>query len=268
MNLECPHCQVQVRIDPARLPQGRAARVACPKCRDVFPLPTMGTSTSPSAPLGAIGASSQPVPTGNGSPAGFSSSPLSPEAEGWLRRELDGLRDRLKAELASELLGAVAAGGVRVGAGVAAASATGADGSTAIVASPDASVASAVGRAVMGLGFQPRPVSDLKTAIKALDDEELRLVVIDQALGADDSDSTKLIEWINRMPGTKRRRIFVAWMSPDVRTMDGGFAFIRGANVVVSTNDLPRLGEVLTEGLAEHEKLYRVFHEVMETVNG
>lgn len=248
MNLECPHCRAEVRIDPARLPSGRTARVACPHCRQIFPLPVMGGGvTGPPRPSAAAGP---------GAPT--------PENEAWLRQQLEALRVQIKAELTAGLP-AVPVAGPTPHAGPAGRVA---DPPTALVAAGDPAVQVAAVQAFTRMGYQPRKAVDLAGAVQALDEEALVMVVVDQSLGGADAEGPKLLEWANRMPGVRRRGIFVAWVADDVRSLDQGAAFVCGANATVARADLPRLSDVLRDGLIERDKLYRVFNEVMASVRG
>ena len=68
------------------------------------------------------------------------------------------------------------------------------------------------------------------------------------------------------MPGPKRRNMFIAFISADLRTMDTGSAFIYGANLTVNKEDAATLREILSKGIHERDELYRVFDEVTEMV--
>jgi hypothetical protein len=202
-----------------------------------------GGVTGPPRPL---------APAGPGAPT--------PEGEAWLRQQLDALRAQIKAELTAGLPASAAPRPGPRG--------RPADPPTAVVAAGDAAVQQAVLQAFTRLGDQPRKATDLAAGVQALEEEALALVVVDQSLGGADAEGPKLLEWANRMPGPRRRGIFVAWVADDVRSLDQGAAFVCGANATVARSDLSRLTEVLQEGMIERDKLYRVFNEVMASVRG
>lgn len=248
MHLECPHCKVEIKIDPSRLPAGRTARVACPKCRQVFALPTAGNG----------------APTSSGPSVG-------PEAEAWLREQLAALGQRLKAELRAEMgpmpavpsaSPSVSSPGLRPG--------ETADGEQpqALVATPDAALGGQLASALDQLGHVTRVTTELRAAAKAIDADELAVVVVDEALNGEEREVFKLLEWINRLPGPRRRRLYVAYVAGEVRTLDTGSAFVCGANLTINRSDLGRLAELLRDGIAERDRMYRVFLEVSEAING
>jgi len=213
----------------------------------------MGPSTGPQRP-----------------PAAASPGTPTPELETWLKGQLEAMRAQVRAEIAA---GQAAAGPAVPVAPVSVAptrlaAARRNEQPTALVAASDATVTRAAVEAVTRLGFQPRTASDLNTAVKALDEEELAMLVVDESLGGTAAEGPKLLEWANRMPGVRRRGIFVAWIGSDVASLDQGAAFICGANSTIARGDLGRLADVLSEGVEERDKLYRVFNQVLASVQG
>ena len=63
---------------------------------------------------------------------------------------------------------------------------------------------------------------------------------------------------------SSRRRIFLALMGDQFKTMDDMMAFSMSANTVINTNDMDRLLTVLKKGISEHDKFYKVY---MDTLN-
>lgn len=229
MNVSCPHCQAAVRIDAAHLPSGGEARVGCPHCKKPFEV---------------------------AGPAG-SAPPSSPEAEAWLRRELSSVREEVKNELLSELLG-----GVRGNAGPGGKRRRG---NLALVCEDDQAFAGQLVQTLQGLGYEPEVVPDVEGAIKLLERNEYQVIAVEQSLAGDAQGGMKVLEWINRRPGPERRRMFVAYVS-ELQSMDTGSAFIAGANLTVNKADAGRLPVILRKGLDERDELYRVFDEVTDAV--
>lgn len=231
MNVSCPHCQAAVRIDAAHVPAGGQARVGCPHCKQAF---EVGGGAESRAPGG-------------------------PEAEAWLRSELESVREEVKNELLAELLGGIRGGGARAGVGHRC--------KQALVCEDDQAFAAQLAATLRGLGHETEVVPDVGGAIKLLERNEYAVVAVEQALAGDAQGGMKVLEWLNRRPGPERRRTYVAYITADVQSMDTGSAFIAGANLTVNKADAAKLPVILSKGLAERDELYRVFDEVTDAVS-
>jgi predicted Zn finger-like uncharacterized protein len=231
MNVSCPHCQAAVRIDAAHLPADGQARVGCPQCKKPFEVAGRTTAAAPSGP----------------------------DAEAWLRRELESVKEDVKQALLAELLGGTrhaSSGGIGKGPRR----------NQALVCEDDQAFAKQLADTLTGLGYQPEVVPDVDGAIKLLERHEYAVVAVEQSLAGDAQGGLKVLEWINRRPGPERRRMFVAYVTADVQSMDTGSAFIAGANLTVNKTDAGRLPVILRKGLDERDELYRVFDEVTDAV--
>jgi CheY-like chemotaxis protein len=247
-----------MEVDPAARPEPGTVW-ACPSCR---------------APLD-LSAAVEPAPARPAAPT--AGSPLAPEAEAWVKGQLDALRAELLAEVrrnpsaAPSGAPAAAAGGDPSGLRVAGAPSwfgNAALGRAALVVEEDQAFAAAACQALQELGFQPEVAQDLRVGLRRLNQVEHAIVLVNQVLAGDAQAGFKILDWISKLPGPRRRRMFVACVSSDVQTMDTGSAFICGANLTVNKADAPRLAEILRQGLAERDQLYRTFLEVMDAVQG
>ena len=232
MNVTCPHCTTAVRVDEAHLPTGGKARVGCPQCKKPFEV------AGPSA----------------------GAAPGGPGAEAWLRQQLDGLKDEIRRELLAEVLGARGAGpGGASGRG-------GRKSKLALVCEDEQAFAGSLVDTLKALGWQPEVVPDVEGALRLLERHEYGLVTVDRTLAGDPQGGLKVLDWLNRRPGPERRRVFVAYVTDEIKSMDTGSAFIAGANLTVNKNDASRLPSILSKGLEERDELYRTFEEVTESV--
>jgi hypothetical protein len=232
-----------MEIDPARKPPAGASGWACPHC--LAPL------------VAAESRDAMPLPR---------SSPLPAEAEGWIRRELEALEARIKADLRQ----GTTSPGVAAPrpAGQAPSRPTSTRDRAALVCEEDAALAAQVANVLTEMGLVPEIANELKAALRRIAQAEPALLVVSQSLASDAQAGAKILDFVNKLPGLRRRQMFVACLSSDVRTMDTGSAFILGANLTINRQDVGRLAEALQHGLAERDELYRLFTEVSEAVQG
>jgi len=247
MNVCCQHCNAQVRVDMSKLAPGQAARVTCPTCRQPFTVQPQAAEAPPSAQSATSSAREAPN--------------LSADDRAWLRREMEALRVEMERRVTSQVLEAM---GVRP---------TAADTTpdedeevkAALVCEPDPAFAQVLCEVLRDLGYQPMAFADLATAWRALD-RELHVVVVTEGMTDDAAAGTKILDRLSRMPGAKRRKIFVVHVSNEIRSHDGGLSFVLGANMTLNRADAARAKDLIRKGIAERDKLYRPFLRALEAV--
>lgn len=248
----CPACKTEMKVDLSRVPAGRAARVTCPSCKHQYPVSGTGAPETAAAPAPAA-----PAPAATPSlPAGTA------EERAWLRRELEALRAELERQVTQNVLAAL---------GVKSATKDGEEAvdperRNALVCEPDPQFAQLLCGILAEFGFNPQVVSDMRSAWRALD-REWGVVTLTESLPDEPEAGIKLQERLSRMPGAKRRRIFIVHVTNEVRSLDGGMAFVLNANVVLNRADAANAKEIVKKGMSDYERLYKPFHEAMEQLH-
>lgn len=105
-----------------------------------------------------------------------------------------------------------------------------------------------------------------KMACELLKKSEYEIVTVDNRFPDDPEGGFKILSAINSLPPEKRRKMFVAFISADLATMDTNSAFVYGANLTVAKKDIKKLEAILSQGIEENQKRYRTFFEVLEEV--
>jgi len=72
-----------------------------------------------------------------------------------------------------------------------------------------------------------------------------------------------VINYLNHLSMSVRRRIFLVLLSRKFKTMDLMKAFGMSANMVVNPNDLSNLSLILKKGISDNEKFYKVFLDTL-----
>src|SRR5436190_13437717 len=139
----CPSCKTEVRVDLSRVPEGKAARVACPSCKNAFAVngPTAPAASAPSGPEASLLANA----------AG--------RDEAWIRRELEALRGEIEKNVTEKVLARV------LGAlGKPVSSVIGEDDEPkpALVCESDSATAAYMADVLKELGYVPQAAPDLK----------------------------------------------------------------------------------------------------------
>jgi len=120
--------------------------------------------------------------------------------------------------------------------------------------------------ALVKLGYSVDIADSTQKSIDMVRKNDYGVVTVDSRFPDDAEGGFKILSVANGLPPEKRRKMFIAFISADLATMDTNSAFIYGANLTVAKKDAKRMDQILKQGLAEHDRLYKTFFEVWEEV--
>lgn len=110
-------------------------------------------------------------------------------------------------------------------------------------------------------GFISDEISAVEDALKILKKSEIDydLIFVEKAFPADEEGGYKVLAQLAALPLNIRRKIYVVFVSADLRTSDTGTAFLLGANSLVNKRDLSKLSLFLKVEMEDYDKLYGIF---------
>jgi len=240
MQIECTACKKSFVIDDAKVPAGSFA-VKCPSCKEKIAV------RGPGAPKEPQPQAPPPVPEGTKAAEGT----LAPGSKSWERLVRDVSREVLRNMGVAHL----AHGSM--------------DGEedfererTALVCEAEPSSFETIASTLRKMGYAVHHADMSQKGVEMIQKNPYALATIDIQFPDDSEGGYKILQAANGLLSARRRDLFAAIVSADLATMDMNSAFILGANLTVSKNDLERLGAILTKAVQEHEKKYQIFHQV------
>jgi len=123
-----------------------------------------------------------------------------------------------------------------------------------------------VGDALEGLGFRCIYAEDTRDALGKLRYHLFNMVFLSDGFDNQDVSFSPIMNYLNRLPISSRRKIFVALLGDRFKTMDDMMAFALSANAVINTKDIDRLTSILKKGLSDNEKFYKVLLDTLAEV--
>jgi hypothetical protein len=117
--------------------------------------------------------------------------------------------------------------------------------------------------AVGPLGFKFIPAPSTRDAIGKLRFHHFDLIVLSDGFDGQPIDNSPILNYLNNLSMSLRRKIFLALLSDAYKTMDNMMALAMSANIVVSTKDLDKLHPILKKAITENERFYKVFSDIM-----
>jgi predicted Zn finger-like uncharacterized protein len=120
--------------------------------------------------------------------------------------------------------------------------------------------------AIEELGFKCVVSDNTREALGKMRLNHFALVIVPDGFDGVDLNQSPIVNFLDHLGMSVRRRIFLALIGEKFRTMDHMVAFAMSANLVINPKDLDRLGVVLKRAIGENERFYRVFMEIMQEV--
>lgn len=116
--------------------------------------------------------------------------------------------------------------------------------------------------ALAELGYTVHIVNDPKEAIDRLWQQPYGLVILHEEYGGA-ADNNGVLKILQPMPMSIRRFMYVGLIGKQYRTLDQTAAFAKSVNFVVAETELSNLKAIVQEAVADHDRFYRVFREVL-----
>ena len=113
------------------------------------------------------------------------------------------------------------------------------------------------------IGYKCIPTPNTRDAIGKLRFHHFDLIILADGFDSQPLDHSVIVNYLNRLSMSVRRRIFLALISDNFKTMDNMMAFAMSANVVINTKDIQKLHLILKKAAWENERVYKVFMDTM-----
>jgi DNA-binding NtrC family response regulator len=140
----------------------------------------------------------------------------------------------------------------------------GEEGATALVCEPDPAVREKITGALKEMGYQITAPETAKDALKAMRFHVFGVVVLNELFDTADSQTNDVLQYLESMAMTTRRRFFVALISGKYRTMDNMAAFNRSVNIVINLKNIDDTGKIIKQGVADNKAFYHIFQETLQ----
>jgi predicted Zn finger-like uncharacterized protein len=117
--------------------------------------------------------------------------------------------------------------------------------------------------AVEELGYKFIQTSSARDALGKIRFHHFDLMLLSDGFDGQELGQSSILNYLNHISMSSRRRIFLALMGDQFKTMDDMMAYSLSANTVINPKDLDRLSSILKKGISDYEKFYKVFMDTM-----
>jgi CheY-like chemotaxis protein len=137
-------------------------------------------------------------------------------------------------------------------------------GATALVCEPDPAVREKIGDGLKDLDYQVTSPEKAKDALKAMRFHVFDVVVVNELFDTANPEANDVLQYLENLNMTTRRRFFVALVSEKYRTMDNMAAFNRSVNIVINLNSIEDAGRIIKQGVTDNRTFYHIFQETLQ----
>ncbi|MFC1579958.1 zinc-ribbon domain-containing protein [Thermodesulfobacteriota bacterium] len=233
MEVICQSCSAKLNVPDEKIPKNKSVRVACPKCKEKITL-------DPRA--GAPREQQGNEPQSHGETGKYHLQFIeSQKGEG----------DKEDGYGYDEYSGDEALDFFEEGAKL------------ALLLMPDEKMGEKAQQAAEKLGYRCIPSTDTRDATGKMRFHHFDLIVVGDGFDGQEVTRSPILNYLNRVSMSVRRRVFLALVSENFKTMDNMMALALSANVVISSKDMDKLVPILKKAIADNEKFYKIFMDTM-----
>ncbi len=226
MRIQCDHCQAVFNVPDEKMPRGRQFKATCSKCRRTIIVEPHGASGGKGATIGVDVSLSE-----------VADAPTAIEADLDMTSAYDSPLEVLEEGAMSALVCVDEPGRLK-----------------------------AVKEALEDLNYYSSVASSVKEALSKLRYNQYDLVMLDEEFCGESADNNTVLRYMQPMPMSARRNIFLMLISNQGRTLDNLMAFAQSVNAVINVSDVQKVKLVLERAMADHRRFYKVYRDLVQVI--
>lgn len=135
---------------------------------------------------------------------------------------------------------------------------------TAIVCEPDPKYRKQLVQSLNEIDYYVTEAKDGRDALRKMRYHNYNVVIFNELFDSDDPDANGVLAYLQHLPMTQRRELFIVLVSSRFRTMDNMMAFNKSVNLIVNLKNVSMFNKILRQGLVEYHRFYRQYRECAE----
>ncbi len=124
-----------------------------------------------------------------------------------------------------------------------------------------------VKKAFQGMDYRLISANNAETALARMKYHIFDSVVVGEEFDGNNDGEAVLLNYINSLNMTIRRRIFVLFISSKYRTMDNLSAFYASVNLIINPGDINNLKKIFLYNLKGYKKFYSTFNDALKNAD-
>ena len=135
------------------------------------------------------------------------------------------------------------------------------DSNTSMICENDAAIRQKVRENLKTLNFNIIEQATFKEALKYTTFQTFNVIVVNENFDTGKDGVNKVIKYLEGLPMSVRRQIFVVLISSTFATMDYMNTLNKSVNLIINKDEISELGMILKKEMEENEYFYHVFKD-------
>lgn len=135
---------------------------------------------------------------------------------------------------------------------------------TALVCEHDLAIKQKICSLLQRMDYHVVEAASARNALKYLRFHLYNIIVVNENFEASSADANHVLQYLNQLPISVRRNMFVILLGKNFRTTDNMLAFNKSVNLVVNLKDVDDMEKILKSALKDHMAFYQVFMESLK----
>jgi predicted Zn finger-like uncharacterized protein len=132
---------------------------------------------------------------------------------------------------------------------------------TALICEGDPVYRGKIKAALEAMEFRVTHPANAREALKQMRFHVFDMIVVNEKFDSPDPDHNNVLRYLETLPMSIRRNIFVAMITDRYRTNDNMAAFHKSVNMVIAVSHMDQIDKALKNGITENDIFYRVYKE-------
>ncbi len=226
MDFQCENCQKTIAIPDEKVPQGKTFALSCPHCKHKNKF--SADAGKKEAPV-----KKKAAPEKKAAPPSEPARAADDASNGEADKQFEFIPEGTK---------------------------------VALVCETDEGLRTAVINELNEMEYHVKESQSPRDSLKQMRFRDFDLLVLNERFGARDPDMNHVLKYIEQLPMSTRRNMFVALITDRFRTMDNMMAFNKSVNVVINTENMNEFGKILDKAVSDNEWFYRIFKESLKKI--
>ncbi len=137
---------------------------------------------------------------------------------------------------------------------------------SALVCEDNAEFRGAISNALERLKYSIEFATGADEASEKLKFNQYGIIVLNERFGESTPENNAVYKFLQFMPMSTRRSIFLVLIGKDFKTGDNMTAFAKSSNIIVNEKDIPNLKAILKKSVADNDQFYKVFRESLAKI--
>ena len=138
------------------------------------------------------------------------------------------------------------------------------EGLTALLCEQNPIARKAIESSLSLMDYQITNAESARDALKRMRYHVYDLIVVNENFDTKNPDANGVLIYLERLPMSTRRNIFVAMVSSRYRTMDNMMALNASVNLTINIKNIEDISKILARGITDTELFYSIYKETLK----